>query len=120
MPGASELNAAIGAGWIEVVIAEASPSFSNLGAGEATTLTYATRIGALALLDDQAGRSYGRKHQLSVLGTVGVLVAAKRAGLVDAIAPLLDELRNCGFRLSDDVIDGALTETDERGYAESG
>lgn len=49
-PGAPEIKKATEAGWVEVVVVEANPNFLNLGAGEATTLTYASKTGALALL----------------------------------------------------------------------
>ena len=33
-------------------------------------------------------------------GTLGILLDAKRAGLIDAVAPLLDALQQLRFRLS--------------------
>ena len=115
LPGAPEVKEAIDAGWAEVVAVEADPSFSNLGAGEAATLTYAHKTGALALLDDQIARSYASTHQMHVAGTVGVLIAAKREGFEDMIAPLLDELQRRKFHLSNKVIQDALAEAGESG-----
>ena len=113
-PGAAEVKEAIDAGWVEVVAVETDPSFSNLGAGEAATLTYAHKTGALALLDDQIARSHASTHQMHVSGTVGVLVAAKREGFVDVIEPLLDELRRRrNFHLSGEVVQDALAEAGE-------
>ena len=77
-------------------------------------MTYAGKTGALALLDDQAARSHASKHQLPFFGTVGVLIAAKRKGLVEVIKPLLYELRSRNFHLSDKVIRDALIKSDER------
>ena len=115
LPGAPEVKEAIDAGWAEVVAEETDPSFSNLGAGEAATLTYAHKTGALALLDDQIARSYASTHQMHVSGTVGVLIAAKREGFEDVIAPLLDELQRRKFHLSNKVIQDALAEAGESG-----
>ena len=39
LPGAPEVKEATDAGWAEAVAVETDPSFSNLGAGEAATLT---------------------------------------------------------------------------------
>ena len=93
---------------------EANPSFSNLGAGEAATLTHASTTRALALLDDLAARSHALAHGLPVLGTVGVLIDAKRKGFVELIEPLLHELRRRNFRISHRVIQDALAEAGER------
>ena len=120
LPGAAEIKEAIDAGWAEVVAVEADPSFSNLGAGEAATLTYARKTGAPALLDDRVARSHASTHQLRVFSTAGVLIAAKRKGFVDVIAPLLDELRKRRFHLSDSVIQDALAEAGERRSDKSG
>ena len=114
LPGAPEVKEATDAGWAEVVTVETDPSFSNLGAGEAATLTYARKTGAPALLDDKVARSHASTHQLRVFGTAGVLIAAKRKGFVDVIAPLLDELRKRSFHLSDSVVQDALAEAGER------
>ena len=57
---------------------------------------------------------------MHVSGTVGVLVAAKREGFEDVIAPLLDELRKRNFHLSDSVIQDALAEAGERRSDKSG
>ena len=113
-PGAPEIKEATDVGWAEVVAVETDPSFSNLGAGEAATLTYARKTGAPALLDDKVARSHALTHQLRIFGTAGVLITAKRKGFVDVIAPLLDELRKRNFHLSDSVIQDALAEAGER------
>ena len=114
-PGAPEVKEATDAGWAEVVAVETDPRFSNFGAGEAATMTYAHKTGALALLDDQVARSHASTHRMHVSGTVGVLIAAKREGFVEVIAPLLDELRRRNFHLSDKVIQDALAEAGESG-----
>ena len=113
-PGAPEIKQAIEAGWVEVVVVEASSSFSNLGAGEAATLTLASKTNALALLDDLGARSHASAHRLPVSGTLTVLIHAKRKGFVEAIEPLLHELQKRGFRLSDEVIQDALAKAGER------
>ena len=112
-PGVAEVKEAIDAGWVEVVAVETDPSFSNLGAGEAATLTYARKTSAMAVLDDKVARSYALTHQLRVVGTAGVLIAAKRKGFVDVIEPLLDELRKHDFRLAEEVVRDALAEAGE-------
>lgn len=113
LPGAGEIEAAVEAGWVEIVTAEASPRFADLGAGEAATLTYASETHALVLMDEQAGRSRARLHQLDVMTVVGVRIAAKRKGFVKAIRPLFDKMRARDFHVSHKVIQDALDQVGE-------
>ena len=89
LPGAPELEAAIRDGWIEIVPNRRDPEFVDLGAGEASTLVLAkNHPGAcLVLMDDPLGRSNARAHGLVVTGVAGVLLAARKAGLVYGIRP---------------------------------
>jgi predicted nucleic acid-binding protein len=50
-----------------------------------------------------------------VIGTAGLVLAAKNAGLVPAVAPLLDQLVAVGFRLSPKVIAAMLAAAGESG-----
>lgn len=118
-PGAPEIKNAIEAGWVEVVAVEASPVFSNLGAGEAATLTLASKTNVLSLLDDQSARSHALAHRLPFSGTVGVLIDAKRKGFVELIEPLLHELRRHDFRISHRIIQDALVEAGERHHSDN-
>jgi predicted nucleic acid-binding protein len=45
---------------------------------------------------------------LPVVGTLGVLIAAKRRGLLDNVRPILQRLRASGYFLSDAVLAEAL------------
>jgi predicted nucleic acid-binding protein len=38
--------------------------------------------------------------QLRLTGTLGVLIDAKRAGIIPTVRPLLDQLQSLGFRLA--------------------
>ena len=113
LPGSAELEAAVDAGWLEIVTTSPSPIFADLGAGEAATLTYASETNALVLMDDKAGRLRARTHRLDVVTIIGVLIAAKRKGFVDAIGPLFDLMREQDFYLSDKDIEDALDQVGE-------
>jgi uncharacterized protein len=101
-PGARELTAAMRAGWIRV--APAPPEtwrHPTLDAGEASTIALAElQPGALVLMDDALGREQAEALGLTVLGVTGVLLAAKHAGLVKSVRPLLDRLARRRFVLS--------------------
>lgn len=99
------------AGWLAVMPLVYEPlavTQGNLGRGEVEVIALASFIGAeYAALDDLAARDFAMARGLRVIGTVGVLIAARRMGVIASVMPLLDELREAGFRLSDDVVEAA-------------
>ena len=58
----------------------------------------------LLVIDDRLGRAAARRLGLAVTGTVGVLIRAKEVGLVPAVCPLLEEIRQQGYWLSDALL----------------
>ena len=89
--------------WIEVrspSSAPALPLVTDLGAGETEALALALeQPGTPVLLDDGLARRTARRLGVPLTGTLGLLLDAKKAGHVPAVAPLLDQLQALGFRL---------------------
>ena len=54
----------------------------------------------IALLDDKLARLVAETLGLKFTGTLGILLDAKRVGLVNRVAPLLDQLQELHFRVS--------------------
>jgi len=77
----------------------ADPTISvqaQLGAGEAVALIMALHHQArLIILDDLAARRFARQRGLPVIGTLGVLLEARRSNLIPAVRPIVDH-RACG------------------------
>lgn len=71
-----------------------------LDPGESEVLVLAQELGATAAIDERRGRNIAAALGLPQTGTIGILLAAKRAGLISRITPLLDELVSSGIRLS--------------------
>ena len=115
LPGASELASAVRAGWIEVRHIRTDIDLLDLGAGEASTLTLALSHEGpcLVLMDELSGRSYARAHGLSVTGLAGVLLAAKKARLVESVRPFFDRLEKSNFRLSEAIVRAILEQAGE-------
>ena len=68
---------------------------TNLHPGEAEALALAIRQHArLFLCDDLDARRSADFHGLRVSGTLGLLVKGKSTGLINAVTPYLDRLRN--------------------------
>ena len=96
--------------WATVAeMSSTSELFPGLGRGEAETIALGMkRPDALLVVDDRAARGAATAARLDVIGTVGVLLLAKERGLVETVGPVLDELTELGFRLSDRVRREAL------------
>ncbi len=103
-PGAEEVGAA---SWIETrdVANEnlVRALRQDLDAGEAEAIALALEVGAdLLLMDERLGRETAQHLGVRYVGLIGVLVAAKRSGVIDAIKSRLNRLREgAGFRVSD-------------------
>ncbi len=80
----------------------------DLDRGEWEVLNLAHQLSALAIVDDGRARAHAQRHGLRFTGTVGVLLRAKASGLLVEIKPLLEKLRQLGFRLDDDTFAAAL------------
>jgi predicted nucleic acid-binding protein len=75
----------------------------DLGRGETEVLALALELhtdGAVVIIDDAKAREAAGRLGLNLTGTLGVLLDAKRAGLIAAVAPQLDSLDALGFRLA--------------------
>jgi predicted nucleic acid-binding protein len=82
---------------------------NRLGIGEQAVIAYArSNPNCKVGLDDRQARLLAEQMGLSVIGTIGVLLKAKRANLIPAVRPLLDAVRLEGFYLSNDLYQEAL------------
>lgn len=80
-----------------------TPEFSQvLDRGETEAISLALEIHAnLLLIDERKGRAEARRLGLKITGLLGVLLEAKTVGLVDRLAPVLDDLiDSADFRIS--------------------
>ncbi|MBI5473600.1 MAG: DUF3368 domain-containing protein [Ignavibacteriae bacterium] len=82
----------------------------NLGVGESAVLSWCVEHRDYeALVDDRAARDCAETFGIRVRGTLSILVVAKSAGLIPAVTPKIEELRQLGFRMSEDVVSTILT-----------
>ncbi len=77
----------------------------ELDAGEAEAIALAQEIGAeLLLMDDHLGRQTAHHLGLRYTGLIGVLIEAKKKGLLNSVKPQIDKLREvAGFRISEEL-----------------
>ena len=83
------------------------------GEREAVALSTALDEKTLLIMDDRAGRRAARHLDCPVTGVIGVLLRAKERERIDAVTPLLRELQEGGYWLSDEIIEHARELADE-------
>ena len=87
---------------------------NQLDAGEQTVLAYAYTNGLQVVgLDDQLAREFAEFLDVNVIGTVGILLKAKRENLIPEIRSLLHQLSVQGFYMSKSLLNFALQQADE-------
>ncbi|MFL6291759.1 MAG: DUF3368 domain-containing protein [Thermoanaerobaculia bacterium] len=90
--------------WLRVVDPRAIPSewlASDLGPGELAALSLALENPErIILVDDALARRIAQTAGLTVWGTLRVLLEGKSRGLLERIAPLIDQLEQAGMRIS--------------------
>lgn len=86
-----------------------------LDEGEAEAIILAIERGAdLMLVDERRGRRTATAAGLTVIGLLGVVVLAKRTGLIDLAKPVLDDLiQTARFWIGSDLYSEVLAELDE-------
>ncbi len=79
----------------------------NLGDGESEVLSWAynNRNQYRAVIDDRAARNCAKTLGIPTLGTGGILVLAKRRGLINSVGESLKRLENVGLYISDEIIE---------------
>jgi predicted nucleic acid-binding protein len=112
--GSSDLTARAIANTSWLVIVEALPippliQTWDLGEGESSVLAWAyAHSDTEAIVDDLAARRCAASLDIPVRGTLGLVLTAKRRGIIPAARPVVDRLRQAGMYLSDHVMRQAL------------
>ncbi|RZK21854.1 MAG: DUF3368 domain-containing protein [Hymenobacter sp.] len=87
----------------------------TLDPGEASTIALALEHPeCLLIIDERRGRSVAQQLRLSVTGTLGVLLEAKKSGYIPAIKPLLEAIGATNFRLSVMLVQTVLGQAGEQ------
>jgi predicted nucleic acid-binding protein len=85
-----------------------------LGPGESEAISLALEIGVQwVILDERPARRLAQALGRPVIGTLGVLRASKRRGLLPAVRPCVDALVNFGFHISPGLYDLVLADAGE-------
>jgi predicted nucleic acid-binding protein len=76
--------------------------------GEAEAIALARERVWRIILDDRQARSVARRLGISIIGTVGILMRAKRSGIIPSLKPLLSKLEANQFYVSNVLKEEAL------------
>ena len=86
----------------------------DLGAGESQVLAHALTLASCeAVLDDLQARNCAKSLGIPVVGTLSILLRAKKLGLIAAARPLIEELLGRQLYLSRDLVEKGLAEVGE-------
>ena len=116
-PGAAELEQAE---WIETrpvsnaLLVQALRQ--DLDEGEAEAIVLALEVKAdLLRMDERLGREVARHLGVAVTGLIGLCLEAKHKGIIVAVKPLLDMLRDqAGFRINPLLYEKVLADAGEK------
>jgi predicted nucleic acid-binding protein len=102
---------------VEPVAAELPVRFLklNLHAGESEAIALALERGIQGIiLDDKQAREIANELGLKVIGTLGLLILAKRKGFLSEVRPIMAQIiERVNFRIAPSVLNRALSLIDE-------
>jgi len=86
--------------------------FADAGETEAMLL-YKEIAADYLLIDDKRGRKVAKINQIKTIGSLGVLLQAKRAGLINCVAPLIEQIATSPIFMSETLVKTVLELADE-------
>lgn len=87
---------------------------AHLDEGEASAIALALEARVqLVAVDERRGRLVAREMGLTVTGSLGMLLRAKRLGFIEAIGPRITAMRHKGIWLAEALIRRVLAEAQE-------
>lgn len=82
---------------------------NDIGAGEAEAIVLALeQRPSVVLIDDLKARRFAKMNNLDVIGTMGILLKAKKYNLIQEIKPLIATLLLNEIRISAKIIEMTL------------
>lgn len=95
------------------VILQPSVISRDLGAGESQVVAQCVGTDKWAVLDDRMGRRCATVHNVTIIGSLGIILRAKRFGLVDQARPLIEMLISQGIYVAEVVVRDVLAAVGE-------
>jgi predicted nucleic acid-binding protein len=103
--------------WISIIPVQSVAlvsSILDLGPGESEVIALGLEHpGSLLIIDDRLARRIAALSRLACTGTLGVLVKAKQAGCIPAVAPVIQRMQSSGIWLGADLVAMVLAQAGE-------
>ena len=75
---------------------------ASVDKGEASAIALAIESGdCLLIIDDLKGRKFATQLDLTIIGTIGVVVDAKLAGIIPSVRPIVLKIKSTNFRITE-------------------
>jgi predicted nucleic acid-binding protein len=82
--------------------------------GEASAIALSFDIDeSMLILDDYKARQVADKLNIKYTGTFGIILRAKKIGLIDSVKPILKKIKATNFRFSEELFEIVLREAKE-------
>lgn len=86
----------------------------DIDSGEASAIALSLELeNTVLIIDDLKGRRIAGRLKLRYSGTFGLLLKAKQLGIVTAVKPILNKIRNTDFRFSESIFDTIFEQAGE-------
>ena len=74
---------------------------ASVDKGEASAIALAVELeDCLLIIDDLKGRKPAQQLGLTIIGTIGIIVDAKLAGIIPSVKPILTKIKTTNFRIT--------------------
>lgn len=91
--------------WLNVVVPKDQGMVTalklSIDDGEAEAIALAYEYQCRLIVDDLQARKVAQRLGLQITGTVGILITAKRRGIIDSVKQVIDSLESVGFYVSE-------------------
>lgn len=117
LPGAHAIQKGLDENLIEIYLLPESAKqpilLSLLDKGESEAILLSLYLNIPILIDEKIGRQVARKNGLSIIGIGGLLIAAKKKGLIKKVSPIIKDLQQNGYYLSKELVSEILSKVQE-------
>lgn len=97
-------------GWLTIRSPKQPATVQGLDPGETATITLAKELGAdFLIIDEKLGRKAADRESIPVIGTIGVLIEAAKAGFID-LAGAFERIKRTKFHVTHEFLAARLAE----------
>lgn len=97
---------------LNLVLIEFLNDFLDNGESEVIALAKENGIDNV-IIDEAKGRKIPTRHHLNVIGSLGILVVAKKKGLIESVKVLINQMELNGIRIGNELKKVILEKADE-------